>query len=348
MPRFPPSVCKHKHHQLTRARPPGFALYRALMRQVPRISLPSDLTSRSDWINPIHYLIRSGFRRNRNDTSPRLVTSALKAGYRFLSLFVCAQDASSASHAKVIHFLRERQKAFPPPRPSATPVVMPKPRPPPLLTKISGPGEPPVYKSTVRPLPLSQLSGGTRKVPMLEDVQSIPFLRIGKPQSHSLANFLKRKGVRRQLRITALQELWEDRRLEASTEDMWEAILEELADREGVYIPDVGDEGGSVRVRNGRVEAGPFEWAVRKFGVDHVSAQLNEELVDMQARATAMLDLRDEEQRMAELEKRERRERRRAAWEERVSLGNEQAPLTEAATTDRTSLTPEQPGTGKQ
>lgn len=184
-----------------------------------------------------------------------------------------------------------------------------------------------MYKATVRPLPLSELSGGTRKVPMLDDAQGIPFLRIGKPESHAHANFLKHKAMRRQLRITAFQELWGERRYEAYGEDMWEAALEELADREGVNIPDVGDEGGAVQ--KGNSEFGPYEWAVRAFGVDYISAKLREEMVDMQARVTAMLDLQDEEQRLATLEKREKQERRRAAWEETVRLGKGQGPTIE-------------------
>lgn len=297
----------------SRHRAACFALYRALLRQSQRVFLPAELTSRPDWIHPITYLVKSGFRRNKIDTSPRLVTSALRSGYRFLTLLARAQDISSASHAEVITFLRSRQKAFPPPRPPPS-VAPAKPCPTPLLTKVSGPGERPLYRPTVRPLPLHDLSG-TRKVPVFDDAQGIPFLRIGKPESHSHANFLKYKAARRQLRISAFQELWEERRLGASEEDMWEATIEKLAKREGVEISDVGDEGGAVRTRNNQF--GPYEWGVREFGVNYISAKLRAEMVDMQARATAMLDLVDEERRLAELEKVQKKERKRAAREEK-------------------------------
>lgn len=296
----------------------GFALYRALLRLVPRISLPDELTSRPGWIHPIRYLLRSSFERNKNDTSPRLVTSALKSGYRFLTLLTRAQDVSSPQHAQVVTFLRDRQASFPPPPPppppalegSAEPLAEPapeRPRTPPLLTRVSAPGESPVYKSTARPLPLAQLSGGVRKVPVFDDTSSIGFLRISKPQSHWHANFLRRKGDRRQARITAMQELLEDGRRAAAAEDEWDAMMA----RFGAQDCDAGD------LHSKGTRLGPFEHTVMTFGVDHLSSQLDEEMRDIQARATAMLDIIDAERELAEQEKREKKERRQRAWEQR-------------------------------
>lgn len=178
-----------------------------------------------------------------------------------------------------------------------------------------------MYKSTVRPLPLSKLSGGRRKVPVFEDAQGVPFLRIGKPESHSHANFLKRKAMRRQERITRFQELYEDRAHEASEEDEWEATIEKLAKREGVGLSDVGGKNGGTgqTFRSGKQlqlqqeKSGTYEWGVREFGVNYLAMKLRAEMVDMQARATAMLDLADEERTLAELEKRVEKERKRAA-----------------------------------
>lgn len=286
---------------------------------MPRITIPDDLTSRPDWIHPIHYLIRSGFRRNKNDTSPRLITSALKSGYRFLSLLARAQDASSPQHADVVAFLRQRQASFPPPRPIITPAEPERPRPPPLLTRVSGPDEPPVYQATARPLPLEQLSGGVRKVPVLDETSNMGFLRLGKPQSHWHANFLRRKAERRQARISALQELWEDGRHAAAVEDAWENVLARLAQREGVD-GDFVDESDYLKVSNHSTPIGPYERVVRKFGVDHISKKLNEEATDVIARTTAMLDIAEAEMKLAKQEKMERTERRRRAWEERQRL----------------------------
>ena len=63
----------------------GIALYRALLQQVPKISLPDDVVSGAGAVNPIKHLIRKGFRRNRIDTSPRLVVPALQNGYKVRS-----------------------------------------------------------------------------------------------------------------------------------------------------------------------------------------------------------------------------------------------------------------------
>lgn len=283
---------------------------------MPRISLPDELTSRPGWIHPIRYLLRSSFERNKNDTSPRLVTSALKSGYRFLTILTRAQDISSPQHAQVVTFLRDRQASFPPPPPpsapeeSAKPPAEPapkRPRTPPLLTRVSGPDEPPVYKSTARPLPLAQLSGGVRKVPVFDDTSNIGFLRIGKPQSHWHANFLRRKGDRRQARITFMQELLEDGRRAAAAEDEWDAMMARIG----------AQDGDEVGLPSKDKRPGPFEHTLMAFGVGHVSSQLDEEMRDMQARATAMLDIIDAERELAEQEKREKKERRQRAWEQR-------------------------------
>lgn len=112
-----------------------------------------------------------------------------------------------------------------------------------------------------------------------------------------------------------MQKLWEDVQPAAADEDAWECQLEELADEEGVDIPDVGDEVGLITQGNGN-KVGPFEYNVREFGVKYIKKLLNEEAEDMLARSTAMLDIRDEEKRLAELEKKEKKERRFRAWEE--------------------------------
>lgn len=168
----------------------------------------------------------------------------------------------------------------------------------------------------MRPLPLEQLSGGKRKIPVIAQASgSIPFLRIGKPQSHAHSNFLRRKSERRQNRITLVKEMKEEVKLEARTEDRWEAALRRLAREERVDIGD-GEDGSD--------DSMTYEQVVQEFGVLHLRTMLAVESEDLQARTTALLDLRDEEQRLAELEKKERDEKRRKAWEEKVKQLEEQ------------------------
>ncbi|KAH8754759.1 ubiquitin-conjugating enzyme [Diaporthe sp. PMI_573] len=278
------------------------AVRKALLRQVPRISLPADLTSRPGWINPIRFLIRAGFRRNKTDTSPRLVTSALQSGYRFLTLLARAHDASAPQHSEIVAFLRERQSKFPPPPPPGAREAEDENKSRrvaavPLLTRVSAPGEKPVYKSTVRPRPLSELSGGERKVPVLEQSSAgHSFLRIGKPQSHFLGSFLQRKGNARQRRITLVRELQDEYMTQARDEDRWEAELVRLARAEGARLKGYGAEGA---------QSGAYAQSV-KVGIRHAGEGLTREMEDMFARARAMLDIVEEEKKLAEAEAKDR------------------------------------------
>lgn len=259
----PPFAILKRTRSTNETRFPGIALYRALLHQVPRIALPNDLTTplRAGWTNPILYLIRSGFRRNKNDTSPRLITSALKSGYRFLTLLTRAHDTSSSQHGEIVAFLRERQAKFPPaPEQKSDEPATTKNPPIPLLTKVSPPGAPyPVYEPTVRPVPLAELKGVRRRVPQVELANQFSFLRVGKPQSHYLSNVLHRKNMKRQKRITFMTGLDEEARPAARLEDRWEDLIADQADREGVELVEV-DDGGVTAAVTQRVEAVNEKW----------------------------------------------------------------------------------------
>lgn len=295
---------------------------------MPHITLPADLTSRPGWINPVRYLIRAGFRRNKHDTSPRLVTSALQNGYRFLTLLTRAHDVSAPQHSEIVAFLRERQSKFPPPPP---PPGAPEegthsksnkenktrrhPDAVPLLTRVSAPGEKPVYKSTVRPRPLSELSGGVRKVPVLEQANSgHTFLRIGKPESRFLGSFLHRRGDARQRRITQILELQDEDMTQARDEERWEAELVRLAAAEGRELVGYGPEGDRKHLYQSSVHV----------GIRHTGEWLTREMEDMFARARAMADIVEAEEKLAEaeakdrkrLKKRERATAKRERWKE--------------------------------
>jgi hypothetical protein len=61
-------------------KPPGIALYRALLIQCPKIPLPDDLKFPGP-VNPIKHFIRNRFKKNVFHVSPKIVVSALEAGY---------------------------------------------------------------------------------------------------------------------------------------------------------------------------------------------------------------------------------------------------------------------------
>ncbi|KAI1765023.1 hypothetical protein GGR53DRAFT_290312 [Hypoxylon sp. FL1150] len=248
----------------SRHRTACFALYRALLQQAPRIRLPDDLATARGPVNPIKHLIRRSFQRNRNDTSPRLVFPALKAGYQILALLRSAADHSpstsstpspsaftpNADYASVISFLRTRldernrtldaKKLHPPhsrtpPRPSSAP----RPDAIPLLVNVTpaptpqNPNPKPLYEIPSRPRPLAELGGtGRRKVPRLDMASDMPFLRIAKPQPPVLSRVLTQKIRKRVARGGFTKYLYDDALPEADWEDEWERAVAKLMEAE--------------------------------------------------------------------------------------------------------------------
>ncbi|KAI1423125.1 hypothetical protein F5Y12DRAFT_556282 [Xylaria sp. FL1777] len=238
------------------------ALYRALLRLAPQISLPDDLAN--GWRagkNPIAIHIERAFRRNLADTSPRLIYPALSAGYRMLSVLhdAATSPAPTHHHASITAFLRsrlaERQRSLanrPPPRPaseynpkSATPhpdtlpllVKLPQPPPPPPLVpvpQVAGAADPysfvkPVYVSPHRPRPQSELGGtGRRKIPHMDLAGDLPFLRLTKPQPAVLSRVIRQKLKRRMERTESVVAFASEGLPDARLEDDWDAEMEWL------------------------------------------------------------------------------------------------------------------------
>ncbi|TPX14538.1 uncharacterized protein E0L32_005230 [Thyridium curvatum] len=303
----------------------GFALYRALLQQAPKVPLPGDLVAQFGPVHPIKHLIRGSFRRNKNDTSQRLVAAALDNGYRCLDLLTRAANPSSSEHASILSFLHSRlasvlasrayfsDPANPPPK---HPSTAPHPARTPLLTKDPATG---TYSPTARPLPQEKLGGsGRRKVPRLAATAAgHPFLRVRKPQSPALSRVLRDLGDKRQARITLALELDEEGRWLAETEDEWEARLGGAAED--------GSAGGPAAKKKKETYA-----ASAVLGRQYLNGKLNGEKADMIARAAAMLRVVEAEAEAAAREKEERKARRRAAWEARQRLaegeGTEKGP----------------------
>ncbi|KAI0382301.1 hypothetical protein F5Y04DRAFT_52409 [Hypomontagnella monticulosa] len=250
----------------SRHRTACFALYRALLKQAPQVQLPNDLVTAWGPANPIKHLIRRAFRRNRADTSPRLVYPALKAGYQILAVLrsaassplslststskdTASSPAPNADYASIINFLRSRlaernatlaAKAIHPPHSRNPPKQSSAPRPDatPLLVNIgptlkpTKPDPKPVYISPSRPRPASEL-GGTRrrKIPKLDMASDFPFLRIKKPQPANLSRVLTQKIRKRVARTESVQTLWEEAYPDARLEDEWDDSMARLLER---------------------------------------------------------------------------------------------------------------------
>ncbi|KAK8084204.1 hypothetical protein PG997_005475 [Apiospora hydei] len=214
--------------------------------------------------NPIVHHVRAAFRRNRADTSPRLVYPALQAGYRMLALLsrasaadtIATQEqqqqqssASSPEQAAVEAFLRARRserdatlaaKALHPPNsrnprpPTSAPAkarAPPRPNLAPADARKPLPG-PGIRRSEPTPAPIRTRATRreTRKEadPAPRDGGRLPFLRLTKPQPALLSRVLHKKNKKRVERISAWTQFKEEDMLDAQEEDEWERELARL------------------------------------------------------------------------------------------------------------------------
>ncbi|KAI5459285.1 hypothetical protein BGZ63DRAFT_316768, partial [Mariannaea sp. PMI_226] len=216
------------------------ALYRALLRTGNRIPLPQDLHPNGP-IHPVVYLIRKRVSKNKVFDTPRLVYSSMAAGYRFLTLLTKAQTESNPEYNMVIGHLRKRAEVAAESRrinelnrrrlTRRRKTIEPR---PPLLTKISHPGEPPKYISTVRPRPKSMFKGD-RKVPVLSaTADGIPYLRTMKPQPHGISQSVLHKKKQHLKRVWAVEDINDFDRAFAGYEDNWDSLMQNALLQAGV------------------------------------------------------------------------------------------------------------------
>ncbi|KAI6288731.1 hypothetical protein MCOR27_000821 [Pyricularia oryzae] len=225
----------------SRHRTACFALYRALLRQVPHIVLPAQGTSfPGDRVNPVRHLIRKSFQRNRNEDSARLVVSSLSNGYKFLHLLNGAKTTDSPEHKTVVDLIQRNMSRRKPPTPRKEPTPqaprkylitrIPNPRYDPgewalLETGRESSGE---TNGETKPARLaSQLGGsGIRRVPYVAITAfQDPFLRMKKPQPLSLGMALKRRIEQRQARLDHRVKFKEGGKWMAALEDQWEDLI---------------------------------------------------------------------------------------------------------------------------
>ncbi|ELR09762.1 hypothetical protein VC83_01174 [Pseudogymnoascus destructans] len=248
------------------------ALYRALLSKCRQIKVPASFNRGP--VPPIKHLIRRQFRRNVHVTSGPLVVAALRVGYEAEELLHTATTGSGAAHSKILDLLRGVQAQG-----DATRLENAEnpPLPPPPPRRIPGPypGVTPVLER--QPRPKSQLTG-RRYVPKLVSANSIPFLRFKKPQSPFLSQVLNGKIKLRQKRNNHLERLGGLLDM-TSWEQMWD---EELGMVEGEHW-----------------SAATYR---EKLGVENALEKASEANVVI---ARKMLAIVDEEQRLADIEKRE-------------------------------------------
>lgn len=269
--------------------------------------LPSELSTVSPLgpANPIQTLIRNAFHRNKRDTSPRLVVSALKNGYRYLTLLSrAAADPHSPEHADALAFLRANQARVVSLKEKAAEAAAnsistaPIEGRTPLLKRVSAEGEmPPVYEPAGPPRPLEAFRSGVRKPPTLVATLGVPFLRFWKPQPRFLERVVRQKSQRRAKRIGRILEMQGGEEMESAVEeDQWEGLVARmLADQEGR--------------RPGPVPSPASEGTYKQSlwdAVWYLSDIAEKERVDLQARGEAMWKIVLTEQEMALQEEKDR------------------------------------------
>ncbi|KAK0707363.1 hypothetical protein B0H67DRAFT_647557 [Lasiosphaeris hirsuta] len=273
-----------------------FALYRALLRLGPRVPVPDKLATTLGPENPIRALTRRAFYRNKKEISSRLVVSALKNGYRFLTLLSAAADpaANPRQHLEVITFLnrnnhrilrdRAAKAALAPKSPPSKPPLIP------LLVRLheATATSPAKYVSPLRPRPREDLKGDRRTIPHLDEHMGVPFLRFGKPMPRALSDVLRRRADTRQQRVFNMVVMRDELIPEATEEDRWEGLVAKQFARQGLpyeHDPPSASYRGGVRQ-----------------AIKELSLVANREMEDYVARGNALWKIVEEEKVLAKRE----------------------------------------------
>ena len=224
-------------HARSQTNSPGLALYRALLKQSSTVGVGhNDDGPRSKGSEVLSNLVQFRFRQDRKLLSPTQIINGLKAGYAALDLVHACNNKSPTATAQLKSLLgstASRAEYIPTYR--AALAAARSPTSPDKLRKIAHlkaiatkanstrhPGSKPVIE---RPLPLSEIKGGKRRVPNLVSAQGVPFLRYRKPQPISLSRVIKQKQGLDQKRLTQQEGLRADTII-AQWEDEWDEVTE--------------------------------------------------------------------------------------------------------------------------
>lgn len=208
-------------------------LYRALRKQTALLQTHTN-KGRNDAISSI---VQFRFRRDRRLASPTQVANGLNTGYAMLDLVHACNNKDADALQKLAGLVQsvsaqaEAAAAW-----RSTLATLKKAPAAGMLAKIEHVkavgdrtnhvryhASTPVLE---RPLPLSEIQGGTRRVPNLVTAQGIPFLRYSKPQPISLSRVIRQKVLWNEKNWTQRGVL-EEKILIAGFENTWDRILRE-------------------------------------------------------------------------------------------------------------------------
>ncbi|KAL8895875.1 MAG: hypothetical protein Q9207_007970 [Kuettlingeria erythrocarpa] len=270
-----------------------FALYRALLRQSQQVLAPepAKLFRKST---------KDAFHAGSKTRRQREITAALYAGYNALSdlalnpLAISKQLLELPKSQGIGRQLRSRgnntaRVENSTPGKSRTGITGRD-----LARRWPYPDARPVLKGLPPPPPSKP-----RQVPTLINANHIPFLRIKKPQSPFISYIIRKKNDEREKRIDRIQAL-ENQLAIAEEEDQWDQVLWQHR-----QIPAGGNE---VRWTSAIQDA-----LTKVKRVHHVNA------VKRMCVAERMLNILQEQKRLAEQERLDRRDRRHQAYKARRS-----------------------------
>ncbi|KAL8644957.1 MAG: hypothetical protein Q9210_006985 [Variospora velana] len=159
--------------------------------------------------------------------------------------------------------------------------------------------------------------GKTRRVPTLVNANHIPFIRFKKPQSPFLSHIIRQKNVEREKRVDRMQAL--EKQLDvAEDEDQWDKLLRDLHQ--------VSNDD------NGTTWASATREALKDVKRVHQTNTIKRMHI-----ARRMFDILQEQRKLADEERLERRNRRHEAYKarrravEQVNTGEEDQPAASAA-----------------
>ena len=282
----------------------AIALYRALLHQSRAVPLPAQ--SQKELQN----VVRNRCKQSIHLHSYQRLKLAFQAGYEaldHLDAAVAGDEQSTSYIAELLAKAPTKVKADPPAP------ILPKRKSKEkkeidistAMARSSPAAKPSTTELFSRPHPLSQLSG-KRRVPVLFSANSIPILRIKKPQPESLSGFIRHRIEQRQRRHDRKHWLMEQIQF-ARYEDLWDEIVE----REVGVRDDDGRE--LTWAEEFEVAKNQVDWLIRLEGKNNV------------AMAAKMQGIVDRETEMFERERAERKEAKRVERVARRSAGDETA-----------------------
>lgn len=280
----------------------AIALYRALLHQTRAVPLPAQ--SQKELQN----VVRNRCKQSIHLHSYQRLKLAFQAGYEaldHLDAAVAGDEKSTSYIAELLAKAPAKVKADPPAP------IMPKRKSKvkketdisTAMASSSPAAKPSTAELFSRPHPLSQLSG-KRRIPVLFSANSIPILRIKKPQPESLSGFIRHRIEQRQRRHDRKHWLMEQIQF-AQYEDLWDDIVE----REVGVRDDDGME--LTWAEEFEIAKNQVDWLIRLEGKKNV------------AMAAKMQGIVDRETEMFERERAERKEAKRVERAERRNAGDE-------------------------